>query len=56
MRRGKRDSAVLSALTNRTPRRLIINCGHVAIKVKRLPQIKLAYLGGFTKDAKGQRS
>src|SRR5206468_2867432 len=42
-RGGKRDSAVLSTLTNRTPRRPVINRRHAPIQAKRHVMIKLAY-------------
>src|SRR6266567_6540546 len=51
MRGGKRNSAGLSALTDRTQRRPVINCRHVAIKVKRFAQIKPAYLGDVTEES-----
>src|SRR5437667_10237357 len=49
MRSGKRDSAVLSTLTNRTPRRSVINRRHAPIQAKSRVMIKPAYLGGVTK-------
>src|SRR5206468_9172766 len=49
MRSGERDSAVLSTLTNRTPRRSVINRRHAPIQAKSRVMIKPAYLGGISK-------
>ncbi len=49
MRGGKRNGAVLSTLTNRTPRRSVINRRHAPIQAKSRVMIKPAYLGGVAK-------
>src|SRR5439155_22346841 len=48
MRSGERDSAVLSTLTNRTPRRSVINRRHATIQAKTSHENKAANLTGVT--------
>src|SRR5438132_6351385 len=53
MRGGKRDGTASSALTDRTPRRPIINRRHTAIEAKKPHENKPASLSSSTKERRG---